>query len=113
MSLLITGEVERITERQAGSPGNQWTEYQAEIKDWGATRYVTLQGDLLVKDSQGNATGYTGIAPGDKVAIEVAVKPYARKGNANDLGHSLTGFRRSPEVEKGLFGSPVRAAAAS
>lgn len=108
MSLLITGEVDRLTERTAGSPGNQWTEHTAVVVTRGATYYVVLGGDLLDEHSKQPV----GLAPGDRVVLEVGVRGYVRK--TGDVGVGYTGYRRNSEAEKALYHGPaLRAANAS
>lgn len=103
MSLLITGEVERITEREAGVPGNTWVERTLVLKDWGQTLYVTAGREL-------SESGLPAV--GDKVALEASVRAYVKKGQT-EAGFGFTGHRRNAEAEKALYGNtaPARVAA--
>jgi len=98
--LLITGEVERVQTREAGLPGNTWTETTLVVRDWGQTLYATITRDFGPLPE-----------PGTRVALDVAVRPYVRKDGT--AGHGYTAFRRNGDAEAALFGAaekPLRAA---
>ena len=93
--LLITGKVESIQEREAGTPGNTWIERTIVVRDWGHTLYVTAGRELVDSGLP---------AEGDSVALEVAVRPYVNK-RTNEPGHGFTAFRRNADAESKLFGA--------
>lgn len=101
MSLLVTGEIERVTERQAGNAEYQWTEHTLIVRDWGQTLYVTAGRELAESSDMPKQ--------GDRVALEVSVRSYLnREGKA---GHGFTAHRRNAEIEGRLYGpSSVKAA---
>lgn len=89
--LLITGEVDRITTRKAGTPGREWDEQTIVVQDWGVTLYCTVArdfGDLPL--------------PGEKVALVVSVRAYVRKDG--QAGHGFTALRRNVDAESSIFG---------
>jgi hypothetical protein len=92
--LLITGEIERVTTREAGNPGNTWTETTLVVRDWGQTLYATVGKDF-------------GPVPveGDRVALEVSVRSYVSRKRAGEAGHGYTAHRRNSEAEAALFRS--------
>lgn len=98
--LLITGEVERVTEREAGQPGNTWIERTLVVRDWGQTLYVTVGRELA-------DVGVPEV--GERVALDVSVRTYVSK-KTGEAGHSFTAFRRNAEVESRLFAKTVSAA---
>jgi hypothetical protein len=89
--LLITGKLQRIQEREAGVPGNTWTERTLVVADFGVTHYATVARDF-------------GPLPtvGEDVAVTVGVRAYPRKDGS--AGFGLTAFGREREVERSLFG---------
>lgn len=101
--LLVTGEIERITDRKAGNPGNEWTEHTLVVRDWGQTLYVTASRELV-------ESGLPKV--GEKVALDVSVRAYVNR--EQKAGHGFTAFRRNAEAEAQLFGdskaAPLRAA---
>lgn len=98
--LLVTGEIERITERQAGNAGNQWTEHTLVVRDWGQTLYVTAAREMV-------EAGLPDV--GARVALDVSVRAYV--GREGKAGHGFTAFRRNAEAEGKLFGSAALRAA--
>lgn len=67
MTLVLAGQLTRVQERQAGTPGNTWTEQTLVVQDWGQTIYATVGRDF-------------GELPkvGSPVVLAVAVRPYVR-----------------------------------
>lgn len=97
MSLLVTGQLDRITEREAGNAGNTWTERTLVVQDWGQTVYLTVARDFGPLP-----------APGDSLAVNVSLRPFVRKdGNA---GVGYTALSRNTEAELALgFRKPAPA----
>lgn len=90
MSLVVTGTVSRINEREAGPQGNTWVERTLVVEDWGQTQYVTASRELA------------GALPeaGETVALVCAVRTYKAKDGEPRFG--LTGLRRHAELTKAL-----------
>lgn len=100
MSLIVTGQLDRITERTAGTPGREWTEQTLVIQDWGQTVFCTVSRDFGALP-----------APGERIAVNVVVRPFVRKdGNA---GHGYTALGRNAEAEEALYGSRAASSPAS
>ena len=108
MTQLVTGKAGKLRTREAGNPGNTWTEETLPVVGWGSTQYVKVSKDLHEELP----------AEGEDVAIEVSVNTYvtkaevdkARNGGYPRAGHELFGHRRNVEVEKSLFGAPAKLA---
>lgn len=102
MTLLVTGEVDRIQEREAGLPGNTWIEKTIVVRDWGQTLFVTV----------GRQMDEDGAVPsvGERVALDVSVRSYVSK-KTGEAGHGYTAHRRNSEAEAVLFGSSALRAA--
>jgi len=105
--LVVTGTVERVNERQAGTPGGrQWTERTVVVSNWGSKEYVVLGREL-------NESGWEP-TPGETVALEVSVRAYVRKdgtprpSHEHAAGWGLTATRRDRELEAALA-APTRA----
>ena len=106
--LLITGEIERVTTRKAGRPGEQWDEQTLIVRDWGETLYVTVGRTMEESHAVPQA--------GDRVALECSVRAYVRRENGNltgQAGFGYTAHRRNAEAEKALYGSGLKAASGS
>lgn len=98
MSLVVTGTVSRVDEREAGNPGNTWIERTMVVEDWGMTQFVTV----------GRELADAGVpAPGESVALVAVVRPYVNK--KGEAGFGLTALRRHPELTTAL-GKGVRVA---
>lgn len=99
---LVTGIVRTVHEREVTTgTGRQWTERTLVIEDWGRSDSVRVGREL---QEAGVPT------PGEHVAIEVAVFPYALKDangrpDAERLGVETRGLRRNAEAERMLFGA--------
>jgi hypothetical protein len=95
--LLVTGILDRVTEREAGRPGETWIERQLVIRDWGTTQYVKIGSRDFGPDP----------SPGDLIAVEVSVDAYVSKKDGR-AGFSLTGWRRNAETEAALNAAQIR-----
>lgn len=103
MTLLVVGESLGVTERQAGSPGNQWTERVLSVFSRDRVERIRL------------AREFRGAEPvkGEYVAVECSVRAYARydkrsQAYSGEAGHDFTGYARVDEVER-LLSSDVAA----
>lgn len=99
--LVVTGTVERVNEREAGTPGGRtWTERTVVVASWGSKEYVVLGREL-------NESGWDP-TPGETVALECTVRPYVRKDSTpkpsweHAAGWGLTATRRDRELEAAL-----------
>jgi hypothetical protein len=94
---IVTGILTDVREREAGNPGNTWTERTLVVADFGVTYYLVVGRDFGTLP-----------AKGDNVAIDVSVRPYVRRDGS--AGHGLQAIRRNTEAEAGLFGLASAAA---
>lgn len=102
MSLVVSGTVSRINEREVNGASGSWMERTLVIEDWGQTQFVTASRELS-NDLP---------AQGETVALVVAVRTYVGKDQSARFG--LTGLRRHDELTKLLTGTTgPRAVAAS
>lgn len=109
MSVVVTGTVSRINEREAGSPGNTWIERTLVVEDWGQTQFVTVGKEL---QDQGVP------AEGEAVALVCAIRAYPTPKGSNPkefsgvsvgANYGLTALRRHVELTA-LVAKGVRAA---
>jgi hypothetical protein len=89
---LIIGKLARIQTREAGNPGNTWTETTLVIQDFGVTHYATVARDFGPLPAEG-----------EEVAVSVGVRAYVKKSD-NSAGFGLTAFRRETQIESALNG---------
>lgn len=97
MSLLVAGEVERVSERPVTfGDGTSFIEQTIIIKDWGSTLFCTV------------GRNFEGAVPAarERIVLEVVQRPYVRKNsNPPEAGVALTAVRRNTEAEGQLFGT--------
>ena len=99
MSLVVTGTVSRINEREAGNPGNTWMEHTLVVEDWGQTQFVTAGRELTEAGLP---------QPGQIVALVCAVRAYV--GRTGEAKAGLTALRSHPQLTEALNAKGVRAA---
>ncbi len=77
MTLVLTGQLARVQEREAGTPGNTWTEQTLVVQDWGQTVYATVARDF-------------GDLPkvGESVVLAVIPRAYVRKDGTAGCGYT-------------------------
>jgi hypothetical protein len=94
--IVLTGRVVDVTKRQAGAPGNEWTEDVVHV----------LDGRRVIDVKAGRDFGSLP-AIGEDVALNVWLRPYVTKAGAAGVGFTATG-RVDVDAETG---TPLRAVA--
>lgn len=90
--MLVTGKVERVTQRDAGNPGNTWVEHTIVVADWGRTLFVTASKALIESGLP---------EEGEMVALDVFARGFVNK--KGEAGVGFTGTARNAEAEAALY----------